>query len=78
MRLDLISLEFSISRGLFQNQIHHGDKCLMIQSGLRRAVAASAAQAGDGDWIINSIPLGIGSQTRKATQTHDRISFLKA
>jgi hypothetical protein len=28
----------------------------MIQSGLRRAVAASAAQAGDGDWIINSIP----------------------
>ena len=28
----------------------------MIQSGLRRAVAASAAQAGDGDWIINLIP----------------------
>jgi hypothetical protein len=27
----------------------------MIQSGLRRAVAALAAQAGDGDWIINSI-----------------------
>ncbi len=26
----------------------------MIQSGLRRAVAASSAQAGDGDWIINS------------------------
>jgi len=26
----------------------------MIQSGLRRAVAASAAQAGEGDWIINS------------------------
>ena len=25
----------------------------MIQSGLRRAVAASAAQAGDGDWIKN-------------------------
>ena len=30
----------------------------MIQSGLRRAVAASAAQAGDGDWIKNSIPSG--------------------
>ena len=28
----------------------------MIQSGLRRAVAASSAQAGDGDRIINSIP----------------------
>ncbi len=24
LRLDLTSLEFSISRGLFQNQIHHG------------------------------------------------------
>jgi len=28
----------------------------MIQSGLRRGVAASAAQAGDDDWIIGSIP----------------------
>jgi hypothetical protein len=28
----------------------------MIQSGLRRAVAASAAQAGGGDWIITPIP----------------------
>jgi len=26
----------------------------MIQSGLRRAIAASTAQAGDGDWIIKS------------------------
>ena len=31
----------------------------MIQSGLRLAIAASATQAGDGDWIINSIPSGI-------------------
>ena len=30
----------------------------MIQSGLRCAVAASAAQAGDGDWIKTSIPSG--------------------
>ena len=25
LRLDLISLEFSISRRFFQNQVHHGD-----------------------------------------------------
>jgi len=35
----------------------------MIQSGLRRAVAASAAQAGEGDWIINSLPEGRPSGT---------------
>ncbi len=35
----------------------------MIQSGLRSAVAASAAQAGDGDWIIDSLPAGRPSGT---------------
>jgi hypothetical protein len=36
----------------------HGGRFPMIQSGLRLAVAASAAQAGDGDWIITSLPSG--------------------
>ena len=77
-RLDLISLEFSINRPLFQNQVHHGGRFLMIQPGLRRAVAASAAQAGDDDWIINSIPLGIELQASKAALVQGRISLLKA
>ena len=42
-------------------QGEHGGNCLMIQSGLRHAVAASAAQAGDGDWIRNSFPSGLRS-----------------
>ena len=50
----------------------------MIQSGLRRAVAASAAQAGDDDWIINSIALAIESQTPKTALKRDRVSFLEA
>jgi len=37
---------------------------LLIQSGLRRAAAASAAQAGDGDWIKNSLPAGRPSGRR--------------
>jgi hypothetical protein len=36
----------------------------MIQSGLRRAAAASAAQAGDGDWIINHPCLLAGRRSR--------------
>jgi hypothetical protein len=48
----------------FQNQVHRRAAeiaergFLLIQSGLRRAVAASAAQAGDRDWIKNSLPVG--------------------
>ena len=63
LRIDLISLGFLINVSAFQNRVHHGDRehrggLLLIQSGFRRAVAASAAQAGDGDWIINSLPAG--------------------
>ena len=49
----------------------------MIQSDLRRAVAALAAQAGDGDWIINSIPSGIESQMLQDALIQDRICILK-
>ena len=49
----------------------------MIQLGLRRAAAASAAQAGDGDWIINTIPSGIESQKLQETLIQGRISVLK-
>jgi len=45
-----------LKSGLPQRHRGHGGRFLMIQSGLRRAVAASAAQAGGGDWIINTIP----------------------
>jgi len=54
----------------FQNQAHPRDAAvaergfLLIQSGLRRAVAASAAQAGDDDWIKNSLPVGRPSVRR--------------
>jgi hypothetical protein len=54
----------------FQNQAHRRDAevaergFLLIQSGLRRAVAASAAQAGDDDWIKNSLPVGRPSVRR--------------
>ena len=50
----------------------------MIQPGLRRAGVASAAQAGDDDWIINPTPLGIELQASKAALIHNRISLLKA
>jgi hypothetical protein len=36
----------------------------MIPSGLRLAAAASAAQAGEGDWIKNSLPAGRPSGRR--------------
>jgi hypothetical protein len=53
----------------------------MIQSGLRRAVAASAAQVGDGDWIITSLPAGrrsgIESQMLQDTLIQDRMYVLK-
>ena len=53
----------------------------MIQSGLRRAVAASAAQAGDGDCIITSLPAGsrsgIESQMLQDTLIQDRMYVLK-
>jgi len=42
---------YSLSEeGSFEHR-GHGERFLLIQSGLRRAVAASAAQVGDVDWI---------------------------
>jgi hypothetical protein len=58
----LISLDFVSGICAIQNQVHRRAAevaergFLLIQSGLRLAVAASAAQAGDGDWNKNSIP----------------------
>jgi hypothetical protein len=34
-------------------------------------------QSGDGDWIINPIPLGIESQVLKGALIQDRIQVLK-
>jgi len=50
-------------------QGEHGGNCLMIQSGLRRAVAASAAQAGDGDWIINSLRAGLREMNQELVRS---------
>ena len=56
--------------------LRHREELLMIQSGLRRAVAASAAQAGDDDWIISSIPgyrqAGLWSQITNVHNSSDR------
>jgi len=41
----------------------------MIQSGLRRAVVASAAQAGDGDWIINSLRAGLREMNQELVRS---------
>jgi len=49
----------------------------MIKSGLRRAVAASAAQPGDGDWIINPIPSGTESETLLVALVHRNRAYWK-
>ena len=47
----------------------------MIQSGLRRAVAASAAQAGEDDWITNSHPSGIGPDSVSRPSNYETLIF---
>ena len=63
---------------LFQNQVHrggHGVVFAMILSGLRRAIAASAAQAGDGDWIRNSLPSELRSSLFIGYGRYDELSM---
>ena len=63
----------------FQNQAHRRAAeiaergFILIQSGLRRAVAASAAQAGDGDWIKNSILSGRRPKPLDGYGTYDEV-----
>jgi len=45
----------------------------MIESGLRRAVAASSAQAGDGDWIRNSFPSILKSVLFGSSSSHQQL-----
>jgi len=58
MIIEVVRQEFNYDRSRRLNK-----HTVLGHTGLRRAVAASATQAGDSNWIRNSFPSGIASFT---------------